>query len=123
VRTRENGVDRTKLADAALLRKYNPDWEDELRVPAANPGGGEWTSGGGGDGFQIASAGDLKCHGFSGVCQSGGTYGTEAMYRIFGRNVCRDCAVKVWALKTSPEPNSREFWNDISLGDDKERRS
>lgn len=32
-----------KLAAAASLRKYNPDWEDEPRVPAGNPDGGQWT--------------------------------------------------------------------------------
>jgi hypothetical protein len=29
----------TKLAAAASLRKYNPDWEDESRVPPGNPDG------------------------------------------------------------------------------------
>jgi hypothetical protein len=33
-----------KLAAAASLRKDNPDWEDEPRVPAGNPDGGQWTS-------------------------------------------------------------------------------
>jgi hypothetical protein len=32
-----------------LLDKYNPDWEDEPRVPAGNPDGGQWTAEGGGD--------------------------------------------------------------------------
>lgn len=27
-----------------LLVKYNPDWEDEPRVPAGDPAGGQWTS-------------------------------------------------------------------------------
>ena len=42
-----------------LLVKYNPDWEDEPRVPAGNPDGGEWTSegtGGGGGDIQPAAA-------------------------------------------------------------------
>jgi hypothetical protein len=34
-----------KLAVAAALRKYNPDWEDEPRIPAGEPGAGEWTNG------------------------------------------------------------------------------
>jgi hypothetical protein len=33
-----------KLAAAASLSKDNPDWEDEPRVPAGNPDGGQWTS-------------------------------------------------------------------------------
>jgi hypothetical protein len=36
----------TKLAAIASLRKYNPDWEDEPRIPAGNPDGGQWTSDG-----------------------------------------------------------------------------
>jgi hypothetical protein len=87
------------MAKLAALRKYNPDWEDEPRVPAGNPGGGQWTNDAGGGDFQIAASGDFKCQGFSGGCQSGGTYGTAAMYRIFGRNVCRDCAVKMMGLE------------------------
>jgi len=35
------------------LGKGNPDWADEPRVPAKNPGGGEWTSDGG-DSRQVA---------------------------------------------------------------------
>jgi hypothetical protein len=48
-------------------------------------------------GFQIAAAGDLKCTG--GYCSSGGTYGTTAFYEIRGRQVCRDCAVKLLKLE------------------------
>jgi hypothetical protein len=88
-----------KLVAAASLRKYNPDWENEPRVPAGNPDRGQWTGDGDGGGVQVAAVGDLKCQGFSGGCQSGGTYGTGAMYRIFGRNVCRDCAVKMMGLE------------------------
>src|SRR5216684_4103543 len=35
-------------ADGQLL-KDNPDWEDEPRVPAGNPDGGQWTTEDGGD--------------------------------------------------------------------------
>jgi hypothetical protein len=35
-----------KAAPTALLRKHNPHVEDEPRVPAGNPDGGQWTSGG-----------------------------------------------------------------------------
>jgi hypothetical protein len=41
-----------KLAHAASLQKYNPNWEQEPRVPGGNLGGGDWTtdgSAGGGD--------------------------------------------------------------------------
>ena len=43
-----------KLAAVASLRKYNPD---EPRVPAGNPDGGQWTSGGDGGGTPQTSAG------------------------------------------------------------------
>jgi hypothetical protein len=37
-----------KLAAVASLRKYNPDWEDEPRIPTGNPDGGQWTADGDG---------------------------------------------------------------------------
>jgi hypothetical protein len=50
-----------KLVHAADLRKDNPDWEDEPRVPAGNPDGGQWTTDGDGigdDGTGSADGGD-----------------------------------------------------------------
>ena len=35
-----------KLARAASLQKFNPNWAQEPRVPAGNPGGGDWTNDG-----------------------------------------------------------------------------
>lgn len=97
----EIALDRmAQLATFSSLHKYNPDWEDEPRVPPGRPGAGEWTGSGGE--FQIAGSGNLKCDGFSAGCQSGGTFGTAAMYHIFGRNLCRDCAVKMMGLENLP---------------------
>ncbi len=42
-----------KLAHAASLQKYNPNWEQEPRIPDG-PGGGDWTNDGG------AGAGDAN---------------------------------------------------------------
>jgi hypothetical protein len=39
-----------------LMVKYNPDWEDQPRVPAGNPDGGQWTSEGGGASDETAHA-------------------------------------------------------------------
>jgi hypothetical protein len=39
--------------------------------------------------LQPAAAGDLRCEGFSGGCQSGGDWGTTAAYRVEGRNLCQ----------------------------------
>jgi hypothetical protein len=43
-----------KLARAAELQKYNPNWADEPRIPAGFTGGGDWTNDGG------ASAGSMN---------------------------------------------------------------
>src|ERR1700678_2377050 len=42
------GDGMAKLARAATLRKFNPDWASEDRVPNGEPGAKEWTDGGGG---------------------------------------------------------------------------
>ena len=79
-----------KLARATALQKYYPDWDTESRVPSKNPGGGEWAD----DSGNIEIAGGLRCDGIAAGCQSGGSYGTSAMYQIDGKNLCRSCAVK-----------------------------
>jgi len=38
------------LAERGLERRYNPQWELQPRVPQGNPGGGQWTNGGGSGG-------------------------------------------------------------------------
>jgi hypothetical protein len=86
-----------KLARAAALRKDDDAWEDEPRVPAGNPDGGEWTSDG--SDVQVAAAGDLPCEG---DCQSGGSYGTTGMFRMEGKILCRDCAVKRAGVQNEP---------------------
>ncbi len=49
--------------------------------------------------IDVAAAGDLKCEELPyGGCEVGGGYDSTAMYRIFGRNLCRDCAVKSMGL-------------------------
>lgn len=82
----------TTPADS-LDKLYNPD---EPRVPHHGLGAGEWTKEGAGevpnDAVRIAQ--NLPCDGLSGGCQYGGTYGTNAMYRMSGLNLCRECAVK-----------------------------
>jgi hypothetical protein len=47
----------------------------------------------------LAAAGDIPCEGFYGSgCSSGGDSGTTAMYGVFGRKVCRKCAVKMLGI-------------------------
>jgi hypothetical protein len=107
----------------AALKKYNAD---QPRVPAGGPDGGQWTPegasgsvdnvrgssnrGGSADGadqsnvpnVQLAAGGDLRCEGFAGGCQSGGSYGATAMYSVSGHALCMDCAVKVLGIQNEP---------------------
>ena len=127
-----NASGRGENAEAAqVVQKYSPN---QPRVPAGNPGGGEWTSEGtidsadvvssfpndrgdsaeqvsdstdgadqsNGPGIQIAASGYFQCEGFGAGCQSGGSYGTTAMYSISGRKLCMDCAVKMLGIQNEP---------------------
>jgi hypothetical protein len=102
-----------KAARAVSLRKYSPD---EPRVPAGNPQGGEWTSGGGDGEFDVAASGGIPCDGFSAGCQSGGSYGSGAMFRIRGRNLCWDCAVKFLGLENEPGAVQWEMLEPFLIG-------
>ncbi len=79
-----------KLSRAENLRKYGDAWEDEPRVPAGNPDGGEWTIG-----VEVAA----ECQG---SCQSGGSYGATPMYHANGKDLCWDCAIKELKLENKP---------------------
>lgn len=85
-----------KLAQAAGLAKYGTAWEIEARVPAHNPGGGEWTNDGGE--VEVAAAGDQKCQ----TCPSGGSYGATGMFRMEGKIRCWDCAIKAAGAQDLP---------------------
>jgi hypothetical protein len=64
--------------------------------------------------LQPAAAGDLRCEGFSGGCQSGGDWGTTAAYRVEGRNLCPKCAVKQLGYQdetSSTLPRLLEPWS------------
>jgi hypothetical protein len=65
---------------------------------------------------QIAAAGGLRCDGFPSGCQSGGTYGTSAMYHIDGRNLCTDCAVKYFCLQDEPTAEKVRILNPFIIG-------
>jgi hypothetical protein len=51
----------------------------------------------GGD-VDIAATGDLQCE----ACPSGGSWGATAMYEIYGRKMCRSCAVKELGIGDLP---------------------
>lgn len=87
----------------ALERRYRPD---QPRAPKGTPEGGQWVD----DLFsasqralagteRVRVAAGPKCDGFSGGCQSGGTFGTTGMFKILGRNLCKDCAVKFFGIE------------------------
>ena len=90
------GCDGGRGTNSRLLHKYNPD---EPPVPAGSPQGGEWTDGGDGGDVRVAA---LKCDGFPAGCQSGGSYGSNVLFNVFGRNLCWDCAVKSLGLENEP---------------------
>src|SRR5579862_409455 len=118
----EAGMDApgAKSITAPLVQKYSPD---QPRVPAGNADGGQWTASGpiqvaplGSDAphggpqsqssdtpstaaIRLAAAGGLPCDGYSAGCQSGGTYGTTAMYRMNNLNLCTNCAVKYLGIE------------------------
>jgi hypothetical protein len=77
--------------------KYSPD---QPRVPAGNSDGGQWKRDGAEspNGSPVRLAQNLRCDGFYGGCESGSNYGTNAMYHISGKSLCRDCAVKILGI-------------------------
>jgi hypothetical protein len=108
-------VDVRDPGDDASLGKYSPD---QPRVPAGTPDGGQWATEEGTSGtssIQVAGAGDLRCEGFSAGCQSGGSYGTSAMYRIRGLNLCRNCAVKILGIENAPSNEQVDTLDPFSI--------
>jgi hypothetical protein len=53
----------------------------------------------------VAAVGDLRCDGPP--CSMGGTYGTTAMFKYKGQNLCWDCAAK--ARGVEDEPRSEQW--------------
>ena len=87
----------------ALEQRYRPD---QPRAPKGTPEGGQWID----DLFsasqqalaateRVRVAAGPRCDGFSSGCQSGGTFGTTGMFKILGRNLCKDCAVKFFSIE------------------------
>ena len=75
----------------ALERRYRAD---QPRAPKGIPEGGQWIE----DRVRVAASGP-RCDGFSGGCQSGGTFGTTGIFKILGMNLCWDCAVKYFGIE------------------------
>lgn len=77
----------------ALERRYRAD---QPRAPRGTPEGGQWVD------DRVHLAAGTPCDGFSGGCQSGGSYGTSAIVKIFGKKLCWDCAVKFLGIEDLP---------------------
>jgi hypothetical protein len=86
-----------KLAHAANLRKYGDAWEDEPRVPAGNPDGGQWTTDGS---VQIATQG--WCDGSDDTGEHELSWGTTLMFIINQKDLCYNCAIKELRLQDAP---------------------
>ena len=83
----------------ALEKRYRAD---QPRAPKGTPEGGQWVT----DRLHVAAG--SRCDGFSGGCQLGGTFGTTGMYTIFGKNLCRDCAIKFLGIQGLPHGEQEE---------------
>lgn len=57
---------------------------------------------GGNENIIPAAAGDLRCQGFAGGCESGGSFGTTGMYRVNRRRLCASCAVRALGIVDEP---------------------
>ena len=80
----------------AIERRYRAD---QPRAPAGTPEGGQWVE----DRVRVAQTGP-RCDGFSGGCQTGGSYGASGWIRIGGKRLCWDCAVKMLGIEAlSPD--------------------
>jgi len=84
---------------SALERRYRPD---QPRAPQGIPEGGQWVT----DRVHVAAG--LSCDGFSGGCQSGGTFGTTGLIKIFNKRLCWDCAVKFLGIQELPHDEQLE---------------
>jgi hypothetical protein len=82
-----------------MVRKYRPD---QPRAPKGTPEGGQWVA------EHVRVAAGALCDGFSGGCQSGGTYGASGMISISGKKLCWDCAVKYLGIERLPRDQQLE---------------
>lgn len=83
-----------------LERRYRAD---QPRAPGGTPEGGQWVV----DRVHVAANGP-RCDGFSGGCQSGGTFGTTGAISIGGKMLCLDCAVKLLGIQGLPHAEQME---------------
>ena len=103
----ENANIRLSHAAYSLRRelecRYRPD---QPRAPQGTPEGGQWVD----DATHVAA---VPCDGFSGGCQSGGTFGSSGFIRIGGKRLCWDCAVKYLGIEKLPYEEQLKILRDF----------
>jgi hypothetical protein len=72
----------TKLAKVVGLKKYNPNWEQEARVPAGEEGGGDWTDEGAAAGSDSEAKPAQVAANESSVTSNAGTEGDKGKYVV-----------------------------------------
>jgi hypothetical protein len=68
--------------------------------------------------LELIASGNLKCQGFGGRCQNGGSFGTTGAYKVSGRILCASCAEKAFGFTDLPGPERAEALSPFSLSPD-----
>jgi hypothetical protein len=68
--------------------------------------------------IELVASGDLKCQGFGGGCQNGGSFGMSGAYRVTGHILCASCAEKALGFTDLPGGERAEALRPYSLSPD-----
>lgn len=68
--------------------------------------------------IELVASGDLKCQGFGGGCQNGGSFGMSGAYRVTGHILCASCAEKALGFTDLPGGERAEALRSYSLSPD-----
>jgi hypothetical protein len=68
--------------------------------------------------IELVASGDLKCEGFGGGCQNGGSFGMSGAYRVTGHILCASCAEKALGFTDLPGGERAEALRPYSLSPD-----
>jgi len=64
--------------------------------------------------IKVAAKGDLKCEGPT--CTEGGSWGKTGMYRLGGKILCQECAVKARGIDDLPGGEQKRILRPNLLG-------
>lgn len=62
-----------------------------------------------------AAAGDRRCQGFSGGCESGGSWGSPGSYSVSRRTLCQGCAVRYLGIEALPQAEQTHILHNFTL--------